>query len=270
MHKVKNVFRYTLSSFSLVVAILTLINGGAFPSLLLAAGSIFLLPPVSIVVATKIPNINERIIRRYFPAFLIVMGLCSLPTTGKNHSSDEKLVGTKPLERVDSVDLKARRNTNYYNNTVSSAEAIKKELPSESGDAEEYSTKIFLLKARWEEAKLAKATGVDSIVRAGKMLETALKAHQKLALPQMRKAYVKKFANTLWEHNIEVIYSKKEITFVGGRYANNGNIKNDYEVIAKMLQDLRFSKANYKWYKYDDEYTYYDIKAGQDEDPYEM
>ena len=33
------------------------------------------------------------------------------------------------------------------------------------------------------------------------------------------------------------------------------------ETIQKSLEDLRFKKVNFKWYKYDDEYTYWDIES---------
>lgn len=99
-------------------------------------------------------------------------------------------------------------------------------------------------------------------------LKTKVSNLQKKEFPQIRKAYADLVSKTMWEHNIDVLakwtwYSTIEL--VWWIYANNKNIKDSYVLIADMLKLLRFDRANFKWYKYDDEYTYYDIESLSDD-----
>jgi len=94
-----------------------------------------------------------------------------------------------------------------------------------------------------------------------KNIKTASNMLNKL-LPSYRKHYVKLLGNALWEHDIEVQTSNnyKTITFIGGTFARNSNIKDFHNEAYEMLKLLGFTRAEYKWYKYDDEYTYYRIE----------
>lgn len=99
-------------------------------------------------------------------------------------------------------------------------------------------------------------------------LKTKVSNLQKKEFPQIRKAYADLVSKTMWEYNIDVLakwtwYSTIEL--VWWIYANNKNIKDSYGLIADMLKLLRFDRANFKWYKYDDEYTYYDIESLSDD-----
>jgi hypothetical protein len=80
--------------------------------------------------------------------------------------------------------------------------------------------------------------------------------------PAFRKQYVKLLGNTLWEHDIEVEARNnyKTITFIGGTFSLNRHIKEFHSEARDMLKLLGFTRAEYKWYKYDDEYTYYTIE----------
>ena len=73
----------------------------------------------------------------------------------------------------------------------------------------------------------------------------------------------------MWEADIEVsVYGSgsRTIQFVGGTFAANRNIQEFQNGISKMLQDLRFTRANYKWYSGADKYDYYSIKSPNDGD----
>ncbi len=99
-------------------------------------------------------------------------------------------------------------------------------------------------------------------------LKTKVSNLQKKEFPKIRKAYSDLVSKTMWEHNIEVQakwtwYST--IEFVWGVFANNKNIKDSYSTLYEILKLLRFDKANFKWYKYDDEYTYYNIESLSDD-----
>ena len=104
---------------------------------------------------------------------------------------------------------------------------------------------------------------LDSVTST--LLEKNLKKANKLITklqPAFRKQYVKLLGNALWEHDIEVEARNnyKTITFIGGTFARNSNIKDFHNEAHEMLKLLGFTRAEYKWYKYDDEYTYYTIE----------
>ena len=95
---------------------------------------------------------------------------------------------------------------------------------------------------------------------------TALQASE---FPKMRKEYISIIAGKLWEENIKVEVSGKgntTITFIGGTFANNKNIKETQEALNDTFEMFRFKQVRYKWYKYDDEYQYYTVRSLGDKD----
>ena len=106
---------------------------------------------------------------------------------------------------------------------------------------------ISLGKPKAENQKLAAENGI----RAGKLLDSKE--------TEWRELYVKKLKNELWEHNVEVEVSGKTITFIGGMFANNANIKKFQESAASTLTILGFKQVRYKWIKHADEYQYFDL-----------
>ena len=87
--------------------------------------------------------------------------------------------------------------------------------------------------------------------------------------PIMRKEYAIVANKLMWENNIEVSSSgtgHKYITFTGGVFANNKNIKDFHNEISNVLRSFRFSKVYYKWYKGAEEYSSGDLYEGNDSD----
>ena len=83
----------------------------------------------------------------------------------------------------------------------------------------------------------------------------------------MRADYGKLVGKTLWEHDVDVTISgsgNSIIEFSGGVFAANKNIKDAQTAIQDMLKQLRFDKANYRWYSGADEYDYYSIESKKD------
>lgn len=84
-------------------------------------------------------------------------------------------------------------------------------------------------------------------------------------LPQLgkicREQYAKTLGKKLWEDNIYVELSNgsKTITFIGGIFANNRNIKQWQEGCYNQLAAFGFKQVRYKWIKHATEYTYYDL-----------
>lgn len=107
----------------------------------------------------------------------------------------------------------------------------------------------------------------DEIKKIAKQLETKVSQLQSKEFPKMRKAYVDLVDRKMWEHNIDV-YSKWSynwtIEFVWWTFVNNKNKLDFYMTIKDMLVLLRFDRVNFKWYEYDDEYTYWTIDSNAD------
>ena len=65
--------------------------------------------------------------------------------------------------------------------------------------------------------------------------------------------------------NARILKKKsKTIQFTGGIFANNKNKQETQETLSEILNLLRFNTVNYKWYEYDDEYTYYELDTKRD------
>ena len=85
--------------------------------------------------------------------------------------------------------------------------------------------------------------------------------------PLMRKHYAEVLAKKLWEENIDIVSlgnTNKTIEFTGAVFANNKYIGQTQTGLKETLQLFRFTRANYKWYKYDSDYTYYEIESQAD------
>lgn len=85
--------------------------------------------------------------------------------------------------------------------------------------------------------------------------------------PKLRKQWVALAKEKMWENDIEVSVGgtgNSTLTFVGGAFAANKNIKASQEAISDGLTALRFKRVNYKWYSGADEYDYYSMKTKGD------
>jgi len=107
----------------------------------------------------------------------------------------------------------------------------------------------------------------QEIKSLGEKLKSRVEKIQVAEFPKLRKAYGKIVDKKLWEQNIEVETlgnSSKTIQFTGAIFANNKNKQDTQETLSELLNLLRFKKVNYKWYEYDDEYTYYELDTAKD------
>lgn len=92
---------------------------------------------------------------------------------------------------------------------------------------------------------------------------------QKSEFPKMRKAYAEISRGKLWENNIKVSAKGTGYTtleFIGAVFANNKNKQDFQNALNEMMSLLRFQRINYKWYEYDDNYTYYTMNSNKDGD----
>lgn len=104
-----------------------------------------------------------------------------------------------------------------------------------------------------------------------KKIEELKKETKKLQvskLPIMRKIHVKELGKKLWRSNIDVIDKGTTVELIGGVFANNANKEDFYKEMGHLFYNLRFKRVNMKWYKYDEEYTYYETGAKKDDELY--
>ena len=185
------------------------------------------------------------------------------------NSSDDSQTSNEDLAAVEAVGT----NTNLPSSTLSVYERLQSDStllsdeaifnPSTAETANELGIKYGMLTGLASKDRYNDRNPLDSVTSA--LLEKNLKKANKLITklqPAFRKQYVKLLGNALWEHDIEVQASNnyKTITFIGGTFARNINIKDFHNEAYEMLKLLGFTRAEYKWYKYDDEYTYYTIE----------
>jgi len=107
----------------------------------------------------------------------------------------------------------------------------------------------------------------NEINNLGKTLKSKVIALQKAEFPKMRKNYGEILNKKLWSENISVItkgVGHTTLEFTGGIFASNKNKQDFQETLYDILSQLKFKRVNYKWYEYDDEYTYYSMKTEQD------
>ena len=98
-------------------------------------------------------------------------------------------------------------------------------------------------------------------------LKSELIKTQKKEYPLMRSRFSTYLDKTLWEDDIDVAASgsnKTTLTLTGGTFASNANIKEYQTTLYEILTLLRFKRIQYKWYEYDDTYTYYTLEVPTD------
>ena len=116
----------------------------------------------------------------------------------------------------------------------------------------------------------ASRTKADSLAKElSNQLRRKVVAVQKKEFPKLRKEYGKVAGDLLWESDIEVAVGgagNRYITFTGGVFAANKNKADFQGELSNVLKQYRFKQANYKWYEYDDEYTYYSMSPPSDDE----
>lgn len=135
------------------------------------------------------------------------------------------------------------------------------------GEVTSLTIEVALFSTWGKMAKKAKNNGNPKIKRLGKSIEQSLKSLQLREFPKIRANYAKVLKNKLWEEDIKVQNfgsRKTTLQFTGGIFASNKNKKDFQTTLSQTFRDFRFKRVNYKWYEYDDEYTYYTISSDKD------
>ncbi len=115
-----------------------------------------------------------------------------------------------------------------------------------------------------EDSKLSKH---DNVKKIGRNLGYKLIKLQQFEYPKLRKEYANILANKLWEKDIDVYASGTRnyyLNITGGIFAANKN-KADFEnSLVGLFQSLHYKKIKYRWYKGQDDYTYYTLSSAKD------
>lgn len=107
-----------------------------------------------------------------------------------------------------------------------------------------------------EEAKKLRSTFKSSVSKV-----------QINALPKLRDAYGPAMSRQLWEADGSARTfgaGYRTIELVSVTFARNANIKQIHEQMHENFRMLRFTRAQYKWFKQASEYSYYSIEGPQD------
>lgn len=185
----------------------------------------------------------------------------------KNLSEDEKLNAKKQQEESIKKEKLLKQKEQLEREIKSIDDGIKF---AEGSTIESLQMDIIIF-ASWskiiKEAEDSEDTEINDL---GKKLNSKVSKIQIQEFPNLRKQYAKIVSNKMWENDIEVYANgtgKNYINFTGGVFAANKNKKDFQTQVHEVLKMFRFKQSRYRWYKGEDEYTYYTIYEGKDSEP---
>ncbi|SDI36015.1 hypothetical protein SAMN05421846_106256 [Chryseobacterium taeanense] len=126
---------------------------------------------------------------------------------------------------------------------------------------------IALYKAYFQIIKEGKESQNPEEQKLAKQLEQKVSNSQIKNFPKLRAKYAKLIGDKLWENDVDVSVGgvrNINLNLTAHYFASNKNIKESQEALHEMLINLRFKQTNYRWYKGEDEYTYYTIESPKD------
>lgn len=134
---------------------------------------------------------------------------------------------------------------------------------------EELQMDLVLLGAYWKIIEEGELSGDSETKKLAKILKTKVTVIQTHAFPKLRKKYTEIVRNLLWEQDIDVYSSDggKVINLTAGIFASNRNIKSTEEIIEENVKMFRFSQIRFRWYKWEDEFTFYKLDSQKDSEP---
>jgi hypothetical protein len=206
--------------------------------------------------------------RVLIPAGLLIVGMIGSQmdkdkktniSSGTNSTTTEQSVATSTEP---SIDLKTKI-TNSIKSIDSGDDLTKNPINS----ATDFQITVTIFKAYATIIKEGKQSSDKEILRLTNELKKKVIASQMKNFPKIRKAYYEFIKNKLWENDVYVDVSgsgNTNLKFTGAYFAANKNIKTTQETLHEMLTLLRFKQTQYRWYKEQEEYTYYKIETPAD------
>lgn len=82
-------------------------------------------------------------------------------------------------------------------------------------------------------------------------------------MPSYRKRYAENLDAVMWEYNMDVYASSSRyewLNLTGYMFADNGTIKQYYELMKYKAKSLGFTRICFRWYEGQDEYQYFTIE----------
>ena len=188
---------------------------------------------------------------------LFVLSLTSFLFSSCSEAEVKQEPKTLPRE-----ELKTIENSSLYNEILLIEPKILKPSKTSFVSIEDlYSYSITIKKGM--------GSDIDSINKKGLSLKEPLKKLINNNMAFNRKLWAKELGDALWENDVDVSISGKHnevVTFTGGLFASNGNIK-DFELkLIDKMRELRFKRSQYKWFDGADEMTYYEITSKKDDE----
>lgn len=205
--------------------------------------------------------------------FLIPVGLLIMGMIGAQLDKDKKIDATSSTNTTvtenssnpssePAIDLKTR-----ISNNIKSIESGDDLAKGPMNSATDFQVSATILKAFTVAIKDGKQSTDKEVLKLTAKLEKKVIASQIKNFPKLRKAYYEFIKEKLWENDVYVDISGSGNTilkFTGGYFAANKNIKSTQETLHEMLTLLRFKQTQYRWYKGQEEYTYYKIETPTD------
>lgn len=184
-----------------------------------------------------------------------------------NLSDEEKLIAKKLKEENAKKEELLKQKEQLEREIKSIDDGIKF---ADGNTIEELQIDIVLFASWAKLIKEADESEETEIKNLGKKLKLKVSQIQIREFPNLRKQYAKIVANKMWENDIEVYANgtgKRYINFTGGVFAANKNKKDFQSQLNEILTMFRFKQSRYRWYKGEDEYTYWTIYEGKDSEP---
>jgi len=208
-----------------------------------------------------------------------VLCLLKVEIEDENYFNAQELLKEAEDKILERDRLKAiEDSTNKYNEELKTAGQTITQLESElnslkSFDGSEYldldgiKMELALLQAWIILVNDSEAHASEEVQKLSSRLKSELIKTQKKEYPLMRSRFSTYLDKTLWEDDIDVAISgsnKTTLTLTGGTFASNANIKEYQTTLYEIFTLLRFQRIQYKWYEYDEKYTYYTLEVAND------
>jgi|GEM_PF-1119626 len=186
--------------------------------------------------------------------------------------SDDKSTNSKPsknsaeTEKISASNAEMDLKTKIENN-IKSIDGGDDLTKNKFKSATDFQISVALYKAYASVINEGKQSTDKEILKLTDQLTKKVITSQQKNFPKLRKAYYEFVKEKLWENDVDVNLSgsgNTTLKFTGHYFAANKNIKDTQEALHEMLTYLRFKQTQYRWYKGEDEYTYYTIESPKD------
>lgn len=132
-------------------------------------------------------------------------------------------------------------------------------------DVDDIAASIVMINEFAKEAAIPPSTDEDVSTR--KKFIAKLSAVQKKVLPVLRDKYGPAMRTALWEADGKartIGADFRTVEFISASFAANRNIKSTHGTMYQVLVQMRFTRAQYRWFDGAPEYTYYELSPPAD------